>query len=218
MKFFIDSADPKEVKEAWDTGLVDGVTTNPSLATKARVDFKEAAHEILKMVEGDVSLEVLATDYEEMVREGRDLDKLAENVVVKLPTIPEGLKAAKTLLSEGIKVNMTLVFSPAQALLVGKIGATYVSPFVGRLHDISQDGMDLIASTRDIYNNYDFGTQILVASDRTPMDTVNSALIGADVVTLKFENLKKLFKHPLTDIGLQRFLDDWKNSGQEALV
>lgn len=218
MKFFIDSADPKQVKKAWETGLIDGVTTNPSLATQAGIDFAEAAKEILATVDGPVSLEVISTDYEGILREGRALAKLHENVVVKIPMIAEGLKAGKVLVSEGIKINVTLVFSASQALLVGKIGATYVSPFVGRLHDISIDGLDLISDIRQIYDNYDFQTQILVASDRTPMDTLNSALIGADVITLKYENLEKLFKHPLTDTGLQKFMEDWQKSGQKSLV
>jgi transaldolase len=218
MKFFIDSADPKQVKKSWDTGLIDGVTTNPTLATRAGVDFKQAAHEILEIVDGPVSLEVISTDYDGILREGRELAKIHENVVVKVPMLKEGLKAAKVLVQEGIKVNITLVFSPAQSLLVGKIGAAYVSPFVGRLHDISQDGMDLIAQTRQIYDNYGFDTEILVASDRTPMDTVNSALVGADVITLKAENFDKLFKHPLTDNGLERFLKDWEEAGQDPLV
>lgn len=213
MKIFLDSADLNEIREAVDIGIVDGLTTNPSLLAKNKRDFKQVIQEILSLVEGPVSLEVISTDYETMVAEGKKLAALHENVVVKIPMLPAGIKAVKTLADEGIKTNVTLVFSAGQALLVAKAGATFVSPFVGRLHDNGHDGMQLIADIRDIYNNYDFATEILVASDRTIMDTVNAAIIGADIITMKFSNFLQLFKHPLTDIGLEKFLADWKQSG-----
>ncbi|HEX9804909.1 MAG TPA: fructose-6-phosphate aldolase [Candidatus Dojkabacteria bacterium] len=218
MKIFIDSADPKEIKKAWDTGMINGVTTNPTLATQAGVDFKDAVKEILEIVDGPVSLEVISTDYDGMVREGRELAKIHDNVVVKIPMLPEGLRAVKTLKEEGIKTNVTLVFSPGQALLIGKTGSDYVSPFIGRMDDLTHVGMDLVGEMRQMYDNYGFETQILVASDRTPRDTVDAALIGADVITTKYSNFEKLFKHPLTDLGLKKFLDDWKESGQSSLV
>lgn len=202
----------------WDLGIIDGVTTNPSLATKAGVEYKKAVEEILETVEGDVSLEVLATDAEEMVEEGKKLAKLNSNVVVKLPTTEEGLKALKALSLAGIKVNMTLVFSANQALLVGKLGAYIVSPFVGRLDDIGQTGINLIKEIRQIYYNYGFKTQILFASVRSPLHVKEAALAGADISTCPLDVLEKLVKHPLTDIGLQKFLDDFKKSGQKPLV
>lgn len=218
MKFFLDSADLTEIKSAVDLGIIDGLTTNPSLASANERPFVEVVQEIFELVDGPISLEVLATEFEPMMAEARKLASLNEKVVVKIPMLPAGIKAVKHLTAEGIKTNVTLVFSAAQALLAAKAGATFVSPFVGRLHDTGHDGMELIADIRAIYDNYGFATEILVASDRTPMDTVNSALLGADIITLKYENFQKLFKHPLTESGLAKFLDDWQKSGQQSLV
>jgi transaldolase len=218
MKFFLDSANLDEIRDAADIGIIDGLTTNPSLIAKNDRPFSEVVKEIFSLVDGPISLEVIATEYEQILEEGRNLSQLNDNVVVKVPMLPDGIKAVKTLSSEGIKTNVTLVFSATQALLAAKAGATFVSPFVGRLHDISHDGTNLINDIRLIYDNYDFQTEILVASDRTPLDTLNAALIGADIITLKYENFQKLFKHPLTDTGLQKFLEDWDKSGQNRLV
>ncbi len=218
MKLFIDSANPQEVKKLNDLGIIDGVTTNPTLATKAGIEYKKAVDQILKMVNGDISLEVLSTDSAGMVKEGHPLAKLHENVVVKLPTTEEGLKALKTLALEGIHVNMTLVFSANQALLVAKLGAYIVSPFIGRLDDIGQTGIELIQEIRTIYDNYKFTTQILFASVRSPLHVKQAAIAGADIATCPADVLEKLVKHPLTDIGLQKFLDDFKESGQKPLV
>lgn len=218
MKLFIDSANPQEVKKMWDAGIIDGVTTNPTLATKAGLEYKKAVKEILETVDGDISLEVLSTDFDGMIQEGQKLAKLHHNVVVKLPTTQEGLKALKILTQEGIRINMTLVFSANQALLVGKLGAYIVSPFVGRLDDIGQTGIDVIAEIRQIYNNYNFETQILFASVRSPLHVKQAALAGADIATCPYDVLEKLVKHPLTDVGLKRFLDDFKESKQEPLV
>lgn len=210
MKFFIDTANIDEIKEAAALGILDGVTTNPSLVSKEGKDFRKLLDEILKIVDGPVSAEVIATDYEGIVKEGRDLAKIHKNIVVKIPLIKEGLKACKTLTGEGIKVNVTLCFSPNQAILAAKAGATYISPFVGRLDDISMSGMDLISQIVQIYRNYNYKTQVLVASVRHPLHVVESALIGADVCTIPFDVIKKMFNHPLTDIGLEKFLSDWK--------
>jgi transaldolase len=210
MKFFIDTANIDEIKEAAALGILDGVTTNPSLVSKEGKDFRKLLDEILKIVDGPVSAEVISTDYDGIVKEGRDLAKIHKNIVVKIPLIKEGLKACKTLTGEGIKVNVTLCFSPTQAILAAKAGATYVSPFVGRLDDISTDGMDLISQIVQIYRNYNYKTQVLVASVRHPLHVVESALIGADVCTIPFDVIKKMFNHPLTDIGLEKFLSDWK--------
>ena len=210
MKFFIDTANIDEIKEAAALGILDGVTTNPSLVSKEGKDFRKLLDEILKIVDGPVSAEVISTDYDSIVKEGRELASIHKNIVVKIPLIKEGLKACKTLTSEGIKVNVTLCFSPNQAILAAKAGATYVSPFVGRLDDISTDGMDLISQIVQIYRNYNFKTQVLVASVRHPLHVVESALIGADVCTIPFDVIKKMFNHPLTDIGLEKFLSDWK--------
>ncbi len=210
MKFFIDTANIDEIKEAAALGVLDGVTTNPSLVSKEGKDFRKLLDEILKIVDGPVSAEVISTDYDGIIREGRDLAKIHKNIVVKIPLIKEGLKACKTLTSEGIKVNVTLCFSPNQAILAAKAGATYVSPFVGRLDDISTSGMDLISQIVQIYRNYNYKTQVLVASVRHPLHVVESALIGADVCTIPFDVIKKMFNHPLTDIGLEKFLSDWK--------
>jgi transaldolase len=210
MKFFIDTANIDEIKEAAALGILDGVTTNPSLVSKEGKDFRKLLDEILKIVDGPVSAEVISTDYESIVKEGRDLASIHKNIVVKIPLIKEGLKACKTLTSEGIKVNVTLCFSPNQAILAAKAGATYISPFVGRLDDISTSGMDLISQIVQIYRNYNYKTQVLVASVRHPLHVVESALIGADVCTIPFDVIKKMFNHPLTDIGLEKFLSDWK--------
>jgi len=218
MKIFIDSANPKEVKEVWEAGIIDGVTTNPSLATKTGTEYKKAVSEILDIVDGDISLEVIATETVAMVKEGRALAKLHNNVVVKLPTTLDGLKALQILQTEGIRVNMTLVFSATQALLVAKAGAYIVSPFVGRLDDIAQDGVDLIREIKQIYTNYNFDTQILFASVRSPLHVKQAALLGADIATCPYDVLEKLIKHPLTDIGLKKFLDDFKDSKQEPLI
>jgi transaldolase len=212
VKFFLDTANLEEIREATSLGLLDGVTTNPSLIAKENAEFKKRIVDICEVVQGPVSAEVVATDVEGMLREGRELAKLHPWVVVKLPTIKNGLKAGKILVSEGIKINMTLVFSPAQALLVGKIGATYVSPFLGRLDDISHVGMDLIDDIVTIYRNYGFKTQALAASLRSPLHVVDAARIGADVATMPFKVFDQLFKHPLTDKGLDQFLKDWEKA------
>lgn len=215
MKFFIDTANLDEIKEAAELGLIDGVTTNPSLVAKeGDIDFKEHIAAICKIVEGDVSAEVTALDTAGMLAEGRVLAKIADNVVVKCPLTWDGLKTTKTLSSEGIKVNVTLCFSATQAILAAKAGATYISPFIGRLDDISENGMQLIWDIVQIYGNYGFTTQVLAASIRHPMHIVESALAGADVVTVPFKVLTQIIKHPLTDKGLDAFLDDWKKSGR----
>ena len=213
MKIFLDTANVKELQEVAEMGLLDGVTTNPSLIAKEKRPFRDLVDEICRIVEGVVNLEVTATDAAGMVAEGRELAKIASNVVVKLPTTAEGLKACRIVTREGIKTNLTLCFSPTQALLVAKAGATYVSPFLGRLDDIAHVGMDLIRTIRTIYDNYDFKTQILAASLRTPLHVVDAAVAGADVVTLPFAVFQMLIKHPLTDIGLKRFLEDWQKAG-----
>ena len=210
MKFFLDTANIDEIKEAAALGILDGVTTNPSLVSKEGKDFRKLLDEILKIVDGPVSAEVISTDYDGILKEGRELASIHKNIVVKIPLIKEGLKACKTLTGEGIKVNVTLCFSPNQAILAAKAGATYISPFVGRLDDISTSGMDLISQIVQIYRNYNYKTQVLVASVRHPLHVVESALIGADVCTIPFDVIKKMFNHPLTDIGLEKFLSDWK--------
>lgn len=214
MKFFIDSADTAEIAKLNDIGLVDGVTTNPSIIAKSGRDFKEVIAEICATVKGDVSAEVLAVDADKMVSEGKILAAIAKNVVVKLPLTMEGLKACKILTDQGIKTNVTLCFSANQALLAAKCGATYISPFIGRLDDIGVAGMDLIADIRAIYDNYDFETQILAASIRHPEHVLQAALIGADVATLPSKVVWQLANHPLTDKGLADFLADVKATGQ----
>ena len=211
MKFFIDTANLDEIKEGLELGLVDGVTTNPSLAAKEGRPFEETAAQICELV-GDlpVSLEVVGLRAEEMVREADELMKFGDNVVIKLPLLDEGLKACRILSEKGIKVNQTLVFNPLQALLAAKAGATYVSPFVGRLDDIAVSGMDCIEQIVTIYANYGYETEVLVASVRSPMHVLEAALYGADVATIPFKVIKGLVKHPLTDIGLDKFLADWK--------
>ena len=215
MKFFVDTADVAEIRELADLGLLDGVTTNPSLIAKAGRDFKTIIGEICGIVPGPVSAEVAATDAEGMLREGRILAKIAKNVAVKVPLTWDGLKACRTLAGEGTMVNVTLCFSANQALLAAKAGATFVSPFIGRLDDIGLDGMDLIREIRVIYDNYSgFGTEILAASIRTVNHVKDSAIAGADVATVPPAILKALVKHPLTDKGLEAFLADWKKTGQ----
>ena len=210
MKIFLDTANIESIRKFNDMGLLDGITTNPSLMSKEGGNPKDGMGEITKIIKGDVSLEVLSTEYSGMVDEGRTLRSYGENVVVKVPMTPDGLKACKALSAEGIPVNVTLVFSPNQAVLAAKAGAKYVSPFIGRLDDIGQDGMGLIKEIKTIFSNYNFKTQILVASVRHPMHVVEAAKIGADVVTLPPAVLDKMLKHPLTDIGLKNFLADWE--------
>ena len=210
MKFFIDTADVGEIRKALEMGLCDGVTTNPSLVAKTGRAFDEVLREIVGIVKGPVSAEVTSVDAEGMLREARYYAKFADNVVVKIPLIVEGLKAVKTLTAEGVRTNVTLCFSPNQALLAAKAGATYVSPFVGRLDDISEDGMALIAQILEIYRNYDFDTQVLVASVRNPLHVVQAARMGADVATIPFSVLAQLAHHPLTESGLKKFLSDWE--------
>lgn len=212
MKFFVDTANVAEIKEAASYGVLDGVTTNPSLVAKEGKEFRSLLKEICSVVAGPVSAEVLAIDAQGIVAEGRELSKIAPNIVVKVPLIKEGLKAVKTLSSEGIRTNVTLCFSPNQALMAAKAGATYVSPFIGRLDDISQEGMQLIEQIVTIYQNYAYETEVLVASVRHPVHVVQAALIGAHVCTMPFKVIDQLIKHPLTDIGLERFLADARKS------
>ncbi|UCG62442.1 MAG: fructose-6-phosphate aldolase [Candidatus Zixiibacteriota bacterium] len=214
MKFFIDTANVDEIKEAAAMGVLDGVTTNPSLAAKETTPYRELLKEICQVVSGPVSAEVIATDHDGMVKEAEELAKIADNIVIKIPTILEGLRAIKTLTSRGIMTNATLVFSPTQAILVAKAGATYVSPFIGRLDDISTDGMELIGQIVTIYHNYNFNTEVLVASVRHPMHVVEAAIIGADVITMPFKVIKNLIKHPLTDIGLEKFIADYRKANK----
>lgn len=210
MQIFLDTANIKEITEAVALGVLDGVTTNPSLAAREGRPFRELAEEICRIVDGPVSLEVVSTDAPGMVAEGRDLAKIHANVVVKVPLIAEGLKAVKILAADGIKVNVTLCFSPNQALLAAKAGASYISPFLGRLDDISHVGMDLVRDILAIYRNYDFKTRVLAASIRNPLHVVDAARAGAHVCTMPWAVLQQMLKHPLTDIGLERFLADWK--------
>ena len=209
MKFFIDTANIDQIKDAMDMGMVDGVTTNPSLIAKEVGEFKEIIANICNLVEGSVSAEVISLEYDGMVSEARELAKIAANVTVKIPMTVEGLKAVKTLSSEGVKTNVTLVFSALQALMAAKAGATYVSPFVGRIDDLAQEGMELIEQIKQIFTNYDFDTQIIVASVRNPLHVLNSALIGADIATIPHGVLKKLAAHHMTDKGIDAFMADW---------
>jgi transaldolase len=210
MKIFIDTANLNEIKEANDMGLLDGVTTNPSLVAKeGHKDFKSMLEEICKIVNGDISAEVVSTEYDAIMKEGRELAKIHPNIVVKVPLIKEGLKAVRTFADEGIRTNVTLCFSASQAVLAAKAGAYIISPFVGRLDDISQNGMELIAQMVTIYRNYDYQTKILVASVRHPMHFVESCMLGADIATIPFKVIEQLAKHPLTDSGLATFLKDW---------
>jgi transaldolase len=210
MKFFIDSGDLGEIREAVAMGAIDGVTTNPSLLAKGGKPTKQAIAEICELVDGPVSAEVLATDTQGILSEGRELAKIHPNVVVKVPLLLDGLKAVRTFNAEGIRTNVTLCFSPTQALLAAKAGATYISPFIGRLDDVSEEGMELIEQLVTIYGNYDFETEILVASVRHPVHVVQAALLGADVATIPFKVITQLVKHPLTDLGLAKFLEDAK--------
>lgn len=214
MKFFIDTANIAQIKEAAAMGLLDGVTTNPSLVAKEGKIFLELLNEIVKIVDGPISAEVVSTDYEGILKEAEELSKIHKNIVIKVPLIKEGIKAVKTLSGKGIKTNVTLCFSPTQALLAAKAGATYISPFVGRLDDISTNGMELIRQIVTIYKNYGYKTEVLVASIRHPLHVVEAAMMGADVCTMPFDVIDKLFKHPLTDIGLDKFLSDWKKLNQ----
>jgi len=216
MKIFLDTANVKEIREAHSWGILDGVTTNPSLVAKEGRDFIQVVKEITQITSGPVSAEVVSTTADEMVREGRELSRIAKNVIVKIPMLKEGLKAIKTLSSEGIRINTTLIFSASQALLAAKAGASYVSPFIGRLDDISHVGMDIIRDIRIIFDNYDFPCEILAASIRHPLHFVDAAKAGADVATIPFSVLEALTKHPLTDLGLQKFLKDWESVPQQA--
>jgi transaldolase len=217
MKFFADTAEVKDIKELHDLGLLDGITTNPSLVAKSGRDFKEVIKEICGIVPGPVSAEVASTTYDQMIAEGHVLAALASNVVVKLPLTLDGLKATKKLSGEGIKINVTLCFSANQALLAAKAGATYISPFIGRLDDINLEGMELIRDIRQIYDNYAFATEILAASIRTPNHVTQAALAGADVATIPPAVIKKLADHPLTKSGLDQFVKDWAATGQSIL-
>ncbi len=213
MKIFLDTANISELKEGVAMGILDGCTTNPSLIAKEKRPFRPLVEEICSIVPGPVSLEVVATDEEGMVKEGKELAQIAPNVVVKCPLTKDGLKAVRRLTREGIKVNQTLCFSATQALLSAKAGASYISPFLGRLDDISHVGMDLIRQIVKIYSNYGFQTQVLAASIRNPLHVVDAALAGAHIATMPFSILEQLLKHPLTDIGLKKFLDDWNKAG-----
>ncbi|UCD89826.1 MAG: fructose-6-phosphate aldolase [Desulfobacterales bacterium] len=213
MKFFIDTANLDEIKEAYSMGMVDGVTTNPSLIAKEEGAFEEIIKEICDIVDGPVNAEVISTDTEGMLKEAHHLAKIRNNIVVKIPMTVDGLKATRTLTEEGIKTNVTLIFSPLQALMAAKAGATYVSPFVGRLDDLAQEGLVLVEQLVEIYSNYAYDTEIIVASVRNPVHVLDAAVIGADIATLPFAVLGKLAAHPLTDKGLKAFLDDW-NKGK----
>lgn len=210
MKFFIDTGDVKEVREAHAMGLADGVTTNPSLVAKTGRKYRDVVVEICEMINGPISAEVVTTTYQEMMAEAREWHKVHKNVVVKLPLTPDGLKGVRTCVEEGIRTNVTLCFSPNQALLAAKAGASYISPFIGRLDDVSETGMEVVEKIVQIYRNYAFKTQVLVASIRNPTHVVDAALIGADVCTIPFGVLAQLIKHPLTDVGLQKFTEDAK--------
>ncbi len=210
MKFFIDTANIEEIKKGLELGMVDGVTTNPSLVSKEQRPFSDILADICAIVDGPISAEVVSLDADGMVEEARELAKISDNIVVKIPMIEEGLKAVKRLTDENIKTNVTLVFSSSQALLAAKAGATYVSPFVGRLDDISQNGMDLIGEIMTILQNYGFDTEVIVASVRSPMHVVDSALMGAHIATIPYKVISQLAKHPLTDIGMEKFLADWE--------
>ncbi|MDG4475651.1 fructose-6-phosphate aldolase [Thiovibrio frasassiensis] len=210
MKFFIDTANLEEIKKAVDMGMVDGVTTNPSLIARENKPFVEIIKDICKIVDGPISAEVIALDAEGMVREGRELAAIHSNIVIKIPMTTEGLKAVKTLADEKIRTNVTLIFSASQALMAAKAGASYASPFVGRLDDISQNGMDLISDIMNIYDNYGYATEVIVASIRNPIHVVDAALLGAHIATIPFKVIAQLARHPLTDLGMEQFLADWE--------
>ncbi len=212
MKFFLDTANVDKIKYYADMGLVDGVTTNPSLVAKEGRNFEDVIKEIVSIVDGPVSAEVTAKDSETMVKQAKQLSTIHKNIVIKVPMIKEGIKAAHILAKEGIKINMTLIFSPSQALLAAKAGARYVSPFVGRLDDISHIGMELVETIRGIFDNYDFECEIIVASIRNPLHVVDAAVMGADIATIPPDVMDKLFNHPLTDIGLAKFMKDWESA------
>ena len=218
MKFFIDTANINQIKEAAAMGLLDGVTTNPSLVAKEGKNFIELLNEIVQIVDGPISAEVVSTDYEGILKEAEELSKIHKNIVIKVPIIKEGLKAVKTFTEKGIKTNVTLCFSANQALLAAKAGATYISPFIGRLDDISQPGMELISQILTIYRNYGFQTEVLVASVRHPVHVLEAAMLGADVITMPFKVIDQLINHPLTTIGLEKFLSDWKKQERANLI
>ncbi|MDL1956152.1 MAG: fructose-6-phosphate aldolase [Candidatus Desulfofervidus auxilii] len=217
MKFFVDTANIDEIRQAKEMGMADGVTTNPTLVAKENKPFRTLIEEICSIVDGPVSVEVVSQEADEMVKEAKDLVKIAENIVIKIPMTIEGIKATKILSTQGIRINMTLVFSPLQALLAAKAGAAYVSPFVGRLDDIGHDGMKLVEQIVNIYDVYGFTTEIIVASIRHPLHVLRAALLGADIATIPFRVIKQLAKHPLTDIGLKKFLDDWQKVANKIL-
>lgn len=212
MKFFIDTAEVAEIKAACELGLVDGVTTNPSLIAKSGRDFREVIKEITQLVDGPISAEVIALDAPGMLAEGRELAKMHPNIVIKVPMTGEGLKATGVFAAEGIRTNVTLIFSPLQALLAAKAGASYVSPFVGRLDDVGHDGIEGVEQIKTIFDNYGYGTEIIVASVRSPLHVLNAALVGADICTIPYSVITQLAKHPLTDIGIEKFLADWQKS------
>jgi transaldolase len=213
MKFFIDTANVEEIRKATEMGWVDGVTTNPTLIAKEKREFKELVREICHIVDGPVNAEVLSTQTKEMIAEAQELVKISDKIVVKIPLSKEGLKTVKLLSGEGIKTNMTLCFSPVQALMAAKAGAAYVSPFVGRLDDVSERGMDLVEKILTIYENYGYDTEIIVASVRNPIHVLDAALMGADIATMPYQVMERLIDHPLTTIGLEKFLADWKKMG-----
>lgn len=210
MKFFIDTANIEEIKKGLELGMVDGVTTNPSLISKEQRPFNEILVDICALVDGPISAEVISLEADGMVAEGRELAKLHKNIVIKVPMTADGLKAVKRLAAEGIRTNVTLIFSPAQALLAAKAGAAYVSPFVGRLDDIAQDGMALVSEIMTIFRNYGYESEVIVASVRSPMHVIQSALIGADIATIPYKVIAQLARHPLTDLGMEQFLADWE--------
>ena len=214
MKFFIDTANIEEIKEANSMGMADGVTTNPTLIAREKGDFEDIIKEICKIVDGPISAEVISLDTEGMLKEARHLASIHKNIVVKIPMTIDGIKATRQLSEEGIKINVTLIFSPLQALMAAKAGATYVSPFIGRLDDISNEGMLLVEQIVEIFNNYAFETEVIVASVRNPLHVLDAALIGADIATIPFKVLSKFASHPLTDKGIKAFLDDWNKANK----
>lgn len=214
MKFFVDTANIDEIRELASMGIIDGVTTNPSLVAREKGDYRDILKEICAVVDGPISAEVTAMEADAMVAEGMSYAKIHDNIVVKLPTIPDGLKACRRLAAEDIRVNMTLIFQPLQALLCARAGASFVSPFIGRLDDVSEEGMHIIEQIVQIFNNYNFPTEVLVASVRHPVHILQAALLGADVCTVPHKVLMQMLKHPLTDAGLAKFLEDWKKSGR----